>query len=355
MASVIGWDIGGVNVKGARLVFEGTEAVSGHAIRRYFEIWKEKEHLPSLLRELSTKLGPADAMAVTMTAEIADIFNDKAEGVAFVLGAVRVAASGTPLYLLSLDGKLVHYKGQAVDPLDFASTNWIAEALALADRRPDCLLVDVGSTTTDLIPILGGTLAAKGRRDVERLASGELIYTGALRTPVPAIVSQVPLRGTLCRISAEYYAIAADVHLVLGRLTPEQYTCSTPDGRGKTEEEALARLARVACEDRKGLTPAETRAIGSYVAEKQLQQITEGMFQVLSRIEGGFDLPVVPVGVGAFLGVACAKRLNLALCNPPALTDGDAPLSPSVGAAYLLGRALSRSPARPEGHATPPP
>ncbi|MGH7428155.1 MAG: hydantoinase/oxoprolinase family protein [Candidatus Methylomirabilaceae bacterium] len=340
MASVIGWDIGGVNVKGARLVFEGKEAVSGHAVRRYFEMWKEKERLPSLLRDISMELGPADAMAVTMTAEISDIFSAKAEGVAFILGAARVAASGTPLYLLNLDGRLVHDKGQAVDPLDFAATNWIAEALALADRRPDCLLVDIGSTTTDLIPILGGTLAAQGRRDIERLASGELIYTGALRTPVPAIVSQVPLRGTQCRISAEYYAIAADVYLILDRLTPEQYTCSTPDGRGKTKEEALARLARVACEDRRGLMPGETRAIASYVAEKQLQQITEGMFQVLSRIDG-FDLPVVPVGTGAFLGVACAKRLNLALCDPPALADGDVLLSPSVGAAYLLGRALS--------------
>jgi hypothetical protein len=342
MVCVIGWDIGGANVKAARLVFEGGKSVSGRAVRHSFEIWKEKESLPSLLREVQGELGPADAMAVTMTAEIADVFSDKTDGVARILAATREAASGTPLYLLDLDGRLVHFEGQVLDLLDFAATNWIAEALALADRRPDCLLADVGSTTTDLIPIIGGKLAAQGRRDIERLACGELIYTGALRTPVPAIVSHVPLRGTLCRISAEHYAIAADVHLVLGQLTPGQYTCSTADGRGKTREEALARLARVACEDRKGLTPKEVEAMAAYVAEKQLQQITDGMFQVLSRIDGGFDLPVVPVGIGAFLAVACAGRLNLGLCDPPTLADGgDAPFSPCVGAAYLLGRALS--------------
>ncbi len=340
MPSVIGWDIGGANVKGARLVFDGKQATSGHAVRRSFEIWKEKEGLPSVLREISKELGPADAMAVTMTAEIADVFSDKAEGVAFILGAARAAASGTPLYLLNLDGRFVTFEGQSVDLLEFAATNWIAEGLALAERRPDCLLVDVGSTTTDLIPILGGTLVTRGRRDVERLASGELIYTGALRTPVAAIVSQVPLRGALCRISAEHYAATTDVHLVLGRLTPEQYTSSTADGRGKTKEEARARLARVVCEDRKGLTSGEIETIAAYIAERQLQQITGGMFQVLSGVEGGLDLPVVPVGIGAFLAVACAERLNLALCDPPSLTGDGTRLSPCVGAAYLLGRAL---------------
>src|SRR3970282_2868027 len=118
---------------------------------------------------------------------------------------------------------LVPVHGRAEHFLSFAATNWIAEALVLADRQPDCLMCDIGSTTTDLIPIVGGKLAAKGRRDIERLASGELIYTGALRTPVAAIVSQVPLRGTICRVSAEYFAIAADVYLVLGRRGPAEY------------------------------------------------------------------------------------------------------------------------------------
>ena len=254
MARVIGWDIGGANVKAARLEFGKGRAISGRAVCRPFEIWKDKAGLCSLLWEIDCELGPADAMAVTMTAELADVFSDKAEGVAFILRAMREAIPGTPLYLIDLDGRLVPFDVEAKDLLAFAATNWIAEALVLAARTPDCLLVDIGSTTTDLIPILGGKLAAQGRRDVERMACGELIYTGALRTPVPAIVSQVPLRGTLCRVSAEYFAIVADVYLALGRITPEEYACSTPDGRGKTKEEALGRLARVVCEDSKGLT-----------------------------------------------------------------------------------------------------
>src|SRR3990172_1670143 len=331
MVQVIGWDIGGANVKAARLIFESGRATGGRTVRRYFEIWRDTAGLGPLLRQVHKELGAADAVAVTMTAELADVFSDRAEGVAFILRTVREAIPDTPLYAIDLDGRLVPFDGEAEDFLAFAATNWIAEALVLADRQPDCLMVDIGSTTTDLVPIVGGKLAAKGRRDIERLASGELIYTGALRTPVPAIVSQIPLRGTICRVSAEYFAIAADVYLVLCRIGPGEYVCATPDGRGRTAHEALGRLARVVCEDSKRLTPEEIIRMAAYIAEKQVH----------SRIDRGFHLPVVAVGVGAFLGTSCAQRLGLEVRDPPALADGDSPpFSPCAAAAYLLGKAL---------------
>jgi probable H4MPT-linked C1 transfer pathway protein len=343
MVCVIGWDIGGANVKAARLIFEAGRAVSGRAVRHYFEVWRDKAGLGTLLRTIHDELGPADAMAVTMTAELADVFGEKAEGVAFILGTVRDALPGTPMYAIDLRGRPVPFDGEAGDLLAFSATNWIAEALVLADRQPDCLMADIGSTTTDLIPIIGGKLAARGRRDIERLASGELIYTGALRTPVAAIVSQVPMRGMICRISAEHFAIAADVYLALGRIGPSEYVCATPDGRGATAREALDRLARVVCEDSKGLTPAEVTGMAAYVAEKQVQQITEGMCQILSRFDRRAGLPVVALGVGAFIGALCAERLGLELRDPPALADGESPtFSPSAAAAYLLGTALRR-------------
>ncbi len=258
------------------------------------------------------------------------------------IDALSEAAPEIPLYAVDLEGRLVRVDASEAELLTIAATNWIAEARVLASRQPDCLMVDIGSTTTDLIPILDGKLAAQGKRDIERLARGELIYTGALRTPVAAIVSQIPMRGVICRISAEYFAISADVYLALGRLKPEDYTCATPDGREKTKEGALRRLARVACDDSTQLTAGELHAMAAYIAEQQIQQITEGMFHVLSRIENGLHLPVVPVGIGAFLGEACARRLNLTTYDPPALTDkGSLTLSPCAAAAYLLGEVLS--------------
>lgn len=343
MVHIIGWDIGGANVKAARLLFDQGRARSGRVVRRYFELWKDTAGLGPLMQEIQKELGAADAMMVTMTGELADVFGDRAEGAACIIGVAREVARGTPIYGIDLEGRLLSLDAAGTDPLAFASTNWIAEARALAEKVPDCLMVDIGSTTADLIPILGGQVAAKGRHDLDRMAYGELIYTGALRTPVPAMVSQVPMGGTICRVSSEYFAIAADVYVALGRLSPEDYTCSTPDGRGKTREGALARLARVACQDAKGLTDAQITGMAAYIAERQIQQITEGMFQVLSRIDHGLRLPVVAVGIGAFLGVASAGRLNLTTRQAPALTDdGTPPLSPCAAAAYILGQALVR-------------
>lgn len=343
MTRVIGWDIGGANVKAACLLFNDGRAESGRSVRRYFELWNNSDSLRPLLQEIYRNLGPADAMVLTMTGELCDAFNGRAEGVTYIISAVREAAPDIPLYAIDLDNRLVRLDGSKVELLTLAPTNWIAEASVLASRQPDCLMVDIGSTTTDLIPILGGRIAAQGKRDMERLTRGELIYTGVLRTPVAAIASQIPVRGAICRTSAEYFAISADVYLALGRLQPEDYTCATPDGREKTRDGAFRRLARVACEDSRHLTAAELHAMAAYIAEQQIQQITEGMFQVLSRFKNGLHLPAVPVGIGAFLGEACAKRLNLATYDPPALTEsGSLSLSPCAAAAYLLGQALSR-------------
>ncbi|NJD67444.1 MAG: hypothetical protein C3F12_02125 [Candidatus Methylomirabilota bacterium] len=343
MIRIIGWDIGGANVKAARLLCADGRAESGRAVRRHFELWHNSNSLHSLLQTIYAELGPTDAMVVTMTGELCDAFADRAEGVAFIINAVRAAVPDIPLYAIDLDGRLMCLDTGEVELLTLAPTNWIAEAMVLATRQPDCLMMDIGSTTTDLIPIMGGRPIARGKRDIERLAHGELIYTGALRTPVAAIASGIPVRGVICRISAEYFAISADVYLALGQLTSDDYTCAAPDGGEKTSEGALRRLARVVCEDSKHLTASELHTMAAYIAEQQIQQITEGMFQVLSRIENGLHFPVVPVGIGAFLGETCARRLGLTVCDAPALIDsGAVSLSPCTAAAYLLGRELSR-------------
>jgi probable H4MPT-linked C1 transfer pathway protein len=116
-------------------------------------------------------------------------------------------------------------------PLDFAASNWLAAALWIARQNPDCLYVDVGSTTTDILPIVGGQVCVSGRSDLDRLSSGELVYTGALRTNLAAMVQSIPVAGRICRVASEYFAISGDVHLVLGNINADDYTCATPDGR----------------------------------------------------------------------------------------------------------------------------
>src|SRR5205085_469250 len=103
-------------------------------------------------------------------------------------------------------------------PHEVAAANWMASATLVARTVPDALFIDVGSTTTDIIPIAGGEVAAAGRTDPARLRSGELVYTGCLRTPVCAIVRSVPQSGGRTRVASERFAIAADVYRWLGSI-----------------------------------------------------------------------------------------------------------------------------------------
>src|SRR3954451_24833026 len=169
-------DIGGANTKAARL-----HAGSLRTVSRPFEVWRDREALAAVVREVAAEAGPADAVAITMTAELSDAFRTKREGVAFVLDAAEDALGDRPLSVLTTAGELVSMEAARARPWDVAAANWVATALAVAEAHPEALLIDIGSTTVDIVPIAGGRIAATGHNDLERLLAGELVYTGVLR------------------------------------------------------------------------------------------------------------------------------------------------------------------------------
>ena len=87
--ATLGWDVGGANVKAARV--EGLGPGVSAVVERPLPLWCEPSRLPGVLSELARDLGPVDRVAVTMTAELADCFTTKREGVGFVLDAFREA------------------------------------------------------------------------------------------------------------------------------------------------------------------------------------------------------------------------------------------------------------------------
>src|SRR5215211_5533531 len=312
-AATLAVDIGGANTKAAWLDGESLRTVS-----RPFEVWRDRAALSAVLRDVAAEVagGPAHAVAITMTAELSDAFRTKREGVAVVLDAAQDAFGTQPVSVLTTAGELVPMGVARARPWDVAAANWVATALAVSDAHPDALLIDIGSTTADIVPIAAGRVAATGRNDLERLLAGELVYTGVLRTNLAAIASRVPIRGEWCPVSSEYFAISADVHLVLGHLAPEAYDCPTPDGRPATVAFAGERLARLVCSDIDQLDAGEVVAIAAFLAGEQLRQIEEAARRVQRPLSP--EAPVVAVGAGAFLGREVAARLERAVADPPA-------------------------------------
>ena len=325
-------DIGGANTKAAWL-----EGGSLRTTSRPFEVWRDPQRLSAVLREIAG--GSRCPTAITMTAELSDAFRTKREGVAFVLDAAEAALGDRPLRVLTTAGELVSMEAARARPWDVAAANWMATALAVADAHPDALLIDVGSTTADIVPIAAGRVAASARNDLERLLAGELVYTGVLRTSLAAIAPHVPVRGGWCPVSSECFAISADVHLVLGRLAPEAYDCPTPDGRPATVAFARERIARLVCADIEQLDGDEVDAIASVLCERQLRQIEHAARRVERPLPPG--APVVAVGSGAYLGREVAARLGRAVAEglaPWGTTGGE--LGPAAALAALLAARL---------------
>jgi probable H4MPT-linked C1 transfer pathway protein len=338
---LVGWDIGGANIKAARLEYAGDVPGTVAGVTRPFEMWRAPEALPDILRHVAGQLGPAEAAALTMTAELCDCFPTKRVGVERILTACADALPYPALWVLDVRGRWLAPTDAKRAPLRVASANWMATARLVASRHPDTILVDVGSTTTDIVPIEAGRVRAAGRTDPGRLARGELVYTGAVRTDVSAIVQMVPLRGRWCRTAAEHFAAAADVHLILGHLSEEQYTCLPPDGGDRTEAGARRRLARIVCADEEMLTAQEIETLARYVHHRQVMAITEGLLQVLSAMD---DCPsmVTVTGVGKFLAVEAARRVGMAMADLDLELRLPAEAAASaVALAWLLGRDLS--------------
>src|SRR5690606_17675193 len=275
------------------------------AVEEPFALWREPGRLPEALARLAARVdGGASAMAVTMTAELADCFATKREGVTFVLDALRTAFPGCELRIYGADGRCHDADAARRAPLLVAAANWAAAAAFVARQHGDALLIDVGSTTTDIIPLVAGRVAACGRTDPARLVSGELVYTGVLRSPVMSIVRRVPLRGRWCRVAAEHFAIAADVHCWLRRIPPEAYRCETPAGGGVGRREAAAGIARMVCADLEMLAPRDVTRIARHVARVQRARIVAAIRQVLSRLGAEAPRVALAAGAGAFLARA---------------------------------------------------
>jgi probable H4MPT-linked C1 transfer pathway protein len=284
-------------------------------------------------------------MAVTMTAELADCFANKREGVAFVLDALAGAFPDAHLSVYGVDGRFRSIDVAKADPVRVAAANWRASATLLARSFPDAIFVDAGSTTTDVIPIVAGRVAVRGRTDPTRLRSGELVYTGALRTPVCAIVRYLPFRRRRCRVAAEHFAIAADAYRWLDRISEAGYTCDTADGRGKGRGESGARLARMICADLEMLTEADVTAIALHVERAQVRQVSGGLEQVRRRLGSACPVLAVIAGQGAFLGRAAAERCGLATHElADDLGNAAARAVPAAAVALLLSETITGTP-----------
>lgn len=318
----IGLDIGGANIKAVKLrVREGSLSIESIE-RIYNPIWVlGRESVENVLTKLKNSFLQADreyVVSTCITAELSDVFKNKHEGVNYIVNTVENVFHDAVLRLyVSTDMKLVDAKTAFNSYLSIAAANWAASAWLLeklAEEKwlKNAIFIDIGSTTTTIIPVVNGKAVVRGKTDPEKLVYGELVYTGVLRTNVCAVVDRVPYKGFWARVSSERFALSGDVHMALGFIRSEDYTTETADGRGKGFEEAVARLSRVPCADNIMLSKQEVVEIARYIFEAQVFKVFEALMQIRSWLASlgiGLDsFKVIVAGIGKHLAIEACRR-----------------------------------------------
>jgi hypothetical protein len=319
----LGLDIGGANLKAA--------TSAGAARFEQFEIWRAPDELASRLRDLISGFPAPDLLAVTMTAELADCFATKAEGVSAIIAAVQQAAGTTPVVVWQTTGDFIDPDLAVSRPGRVAAANWQALATWAGRLAPrgKALLLDIGSTTTDIIPLRNGRSTARGLTDLDRLLNNELVYTGLRRTPLCAVADSVFVRGRPCRVAAELFATMLDVFLLLGLIPEDSTDNHTADGRPATILGAHDRLARMVCCDRDEIDLSEARSIARSFAEAQRNVLAAAIDVVVKRDAEKLEAVIVtgsgellarkilaehPAAVGSQI-IHLAERLSSALAD----------------------------------------
>jgi probable H4MPT-linked C1 transfer pathway protein len=253
--SVLGLDIGGANLKAAHS--------TGSACSHPFQLWRTPGDLARALKNLLGQMPKSELLALTMTGELCDCFDTKRQGVRTILDAVEYVAESLPVRVWTTDGSFVCANEARAEYLKAASANWLALATFVGRFVPDgfAFLIDIGSTTTDIILLREGRPTPRGRTDTDRLRYGELVYTGVNRTPVCALLGKDG--------AAELFATTLDVYLLLGEIPEDPNDRSTADTRPATRDAAHARLARMKCADSEAFSMIETMALAQDLANRQ--------------------------------------------------------------------------------------
>jgi len=317
MTLLLSLDIGGANTKYVVLkqTRGETQLVTHESV--YFPFWRKNKDYPNFLRGIKQAIermfGEITKVVFVTTAELADCFTTKKEGITAIVDYILEVFPDKSPTMVDVYGRFIPAERAPEVWLDVAATNWFTSAMFIAQKYPEAILVDIGSTTTDIIPIHNGKVVSRGKTDLERLAFRELVYTGFLRTNVIAILSEVTLHGKQIPVASELFATTADVYLLLGKVPPGGTTIETADGKPFTREFAKARIARILCADINQLTEMEILAIAKQIQEKQQEIIREALQQVLTFFLEKYNSEpkLVLIGGGAeVIGTAIMEQMK---------------------------------------------
>jgi probable H4MPT-linked C1 transfer pathway protein len=307
-APVFGWDVGGAHVK---VSMASRAGILADVAQWACPLWQGLAHLERAIDAVFERwpaAGDAAARhAVTMTGEMVDLFANRAEGVRVLASVLALRLGPRTLFYAGAAGWLAR-SACADGWRKVASANWHASAQWVATRVSDALFIDIGSTTTDIVPIVGGQVAARGSTDAERLVAGELVYQGVVRTPLCGIAHRIAFRGETTSVMNEWFATSADIYRLTDELWPPHDQHPSADNGPKTKPASRARMARMIGRDAADGSDADWRRFADEWRREQMRAIEASLARVCSAHPELAAAPIVGAGCGRFLAAALARQ-----------------------------------------------
>ncbi|MFO0943243.1 MAG: hydantoinase/oxoprolinase family protein [Pirellulales bacterium] len=278
---VVGIDIGGANIKVSRL--------DGLSASCQFPMWTDYRRLGSaideLLKHLNINFSENTCLALTMTGEMADCFNSRREGVAAILDGVTSVIPSQRIWIYAVGGEWLRVEQAKQNSWQVAASNWhaLVSWLLLQDewQVKNCdLVLDIGSTTVDIIPLRHGQIATGAKTDRQRMQLGQLVYTGAGTHCHSGNGARIASGGETCPVIAEKFT-SLDLHLILHTVAEDPQNCDTADGKPRSRHFALARLARMVGEDTETIGEHEVVSLANQILEAQAVQIIKALLRNL--------------------------------------------------------------------------
>lgn len=304
----IGWDIGGAHLKAVLIDADG---VAQRVYQLACPLWKGLHALEHAMTVIWQSIQQPDAHSVvTMTGELVDLFPNRQVGVCEIAKVVN-GLLGEHVLFYAGDAGWVRFDAVTAHTQAIASMNWLASAQYLSQFDENALLMDIGSTTTDIIPLDKRQLFAIGRTDAQRMSNHALIYTGVVRTPLMALGPKIDFHAKTFYVAAEYFATTADVYRLLKQLPEGADLADTADGKGKTLAETARRIARMVGHDMEDYPMSDWVQLANIFKEQQKKLLMQA---VKAHMEKD-TMPIIAVGIGAFLCKEITEDLGLPMIN----------------------------------------
>ena len=293
----IGWDIGGAHIK--YCVESDASKIIWYDLIDY-EFWNDYQGFRDIIKNINhiyNKRNISVQNYFTMSAEMCDCFNDRDEGVEYIVQ--EIVSSGHESYIFTRNGFVEADKINRQEFKNIASYNWYASATFISKQYQNAIAVDFGSTTCDFLIIKNGKIINKRISDFSGLETRELLYTGCSRTPIYSHLNEVIYKNRKFKIIPEHFSSMSDIYIILNKLKPNDIYSRALDKSDNTKRSAYRRVSRSFGLD---FTKSKVNLIynlSERIYNNQIKLIeNEIIFHKNKNFKNMFNMKIIGIGLG---------------------------------------------------------